>query len=106
MSKIENAKTYLGKELETIFFRPLFADEGARELGIKVMYNMPAPTRLHFWHRPDDVLHKYTSAGWNGSASAERYTKTIELHRVKAEMSYFGRRVIFRSCTTALPRVP
>ena len=88
MSKIENAKTYLGKELETIFFRPLFADEGARELGIKVMYNMPAPTRLHFWHRPDDVLHKYTSAGWNGSASAERYTKTIELHRVKAEMSY------------------
>ena len=86
--KIENAKTYLGKELETIFFRPLFADEGARELGIKVMYNMPAPTRLHFWHRPDDVLHKYTSAGWNGSASAERYTKTIELHRVKAEMSY------------------
>lgn len=88
MSKIENAKTYLGKELENIFFRPLFADEGARELGIKVMYNMPAPTRLHFWHRPDDVLHKYTSAGWNGSASAERYTKTIELHRVKAEMSY------------------
>ena len=57
MSKIENAKTYLGKELENIFFRPLFADEGARELGIKVMYNMPAPTRLHFWHRPDDVLH-------------------------------------------------
>ena len=42
MSKIENAKTYLGKELENIFFRPLFADEGARELGIKVMYNMPA----------------------------------------------------------------
>lgn len=53
MSKIENAKTYLGKELENIFFRPLFADEGARELGIKVMYNMPAPTRLHFWHRPE-----------------------------------------------------
>ena len=88
MSKIENAKTYLGKELETIFFRPLVADEGARALGIKVMYNMRAPTRLHFKHRPDDVLHKYTSAGWNGSASAERYTKTIELHRVKAEMSY------------------
>ena len=88
MSKIENAKTYLGKELENIFFRPIFADEGARELGIKVMYNMPAPTRLHFWHRPEDVLRKYTSAGWNGSASAERYTKTVELQRVKAEMSY------------------
>ncbi len=48
MSKIENAKTYLGKELENIFFRPLFADEGARELGLKVMYNMPAPTRASF----------------------------------------------------------
>lgn len=88
MSKIENSKTYLGRDLENIFFRPVFADEGARELGIKVMYNMPAPTRLHFWHRPDDVLRKYASAGWTGSNSAERYTKTIELHRVKAEMSY------------------
>ena len=46
MSKIENAKTYLGKELENIFFRPLFADEGARELGITVMYNMPEASFL------------------------------------------------------------
>lgn len=88
MSKIENSKTYLGKEMETIFFRPIFSGENAIDLGVRVLYNMPAPTTIHFWRRPDHVLHKYTNAGWSGSPSAERYTKTIDLQRVKAEMSY------------------
>lgn len=88
MNKIENSKTYLGKEMENIFFRPTFTGDSAVGLGIKILYNMPAPTTLHFWHRPDHVLHKYTSAGWNGSPSPQRLSKTIELHRVKAEMSY------------------
>ena len=88
MSKIENSKTYLGKELENIFFRPGFSGDGAEKLGIRVLYNMPVPTRIHFWHRSEDVLHKYAAAGWVGSPQTERYTKTIDLHRVKAEMSY------------------
>lgn len=88
MSKIENVKTYLGKELENLFFRPMVAGEDAVELGIRVMYNMPVPTTLHFWKRAGDVLHQYKNAGWNGSASAERFTKTIQLQRVKAEVGY------------------
>lgn len=88
MSKIENSKTYLDKEMENIFFRPSFTGDGAQELGIRVLFNMPAPTRLHFWHRPDEVLHKYSAAGWSGSTSPERYVKTITLQRVKAEMAY------------------
>ena len=88
MSKIENSKTYLGQELENIFFRPICSGSNNLNLGIKVLYNMPVPTTFHFWHRPDHVLHKYDSAGWTGSAAASRYTKTIDLHRVKAEISY------------------
>ncbi len=88
MNRIENTKSYLGKELETIFFRPMLQGEHAADLGVRVLYNMPAPVTLHFWRRPDDVLHKYTSAGWKGSTSPERMRKTIELQRVKAEIGY------------------
>ncbi len=88
MNRIENTKTYLGKELETIFFRPMLQGENAVDLGVRVLYNMPAPATLHFWRRPDDVLHKYTAAGWKGSKAPERMRKNIELQRVKAEMGY------------------
>ncbi|MCC8018938.1 MAG: hypothetical protein LIO85_04110 [Rikenellaceae bacterium] len=88
MSKIEQPKTYTGTELETIFFRPMFSGPDARSLGIKVMYNMPVPTTLQFWKRADDILHKYTAGGWNGGASAQKFQKTIDMQRVKAEISY------------------
>lgn len=87
MSAITESKSYTGKELETIFFRPMFSGADARELGIKVMYNMPMPTTLNFWRGSSDVLQKY-AGGWDGGASAEKFQKTIELHRVKAEMGY------------------
>ena len=89
MNRIENTKTYLGKELETIFFRPMLQGENAVDLGVRVLYNMPAPATLHFWRRPDDVLHKYTAAGWKGSKAPERMRKNIELQRVKAETALF-----------------
>ena len=88
MSKIENAKTYSGKELETIFFRPMLSGEDAQDLGIRVMYNMPVPTTLHFWKRSGEILQKYTTGGWSGSTSTDKLQKMIELHRVKAEMGY------------------
>ena len=57
MSKlIENPKTYLGRELENIFFRPMLTGPDALDLGIKVMYNMPVPTTLNFWRRSGDIL--------------------------------------------------
>ena len=51
MSKIETIKSYTGQDLENIFFRPMLTGPSAEEMGIKVMYNMPVPTVLHFWKR-------------------------------------------------------
>ena len=49
MAKIESTKSYEGRDLETIFFRPMLSGPNAVDLGIKVMYNMPVPTTLQFW---------------------------------------------------------
>jgi len=65
MAKIENPKSYTGRDLETIFFRPMLTGPDATSLGIKIMYNMPVPTTLQFWKRAGDILQKYTASGWN-----------------------------------------
>ena len=88
MSRIEQAKSYAGQELETIFFRPMLSGPDAEKLGIRVMYNMPVPTVLHFWKREGDILQKYTAAGWNGGKPASKFQKTIRLAKVKAEAGY------------------
>ncbi len=87
MSIITEPKIYTGKDLETIFFRPMFSGPDANDLGIKVMYNMPVPTTLNFWRGGSDILQRY-SPGWNGSNTSEKFQKTIDLRKVKAEMGY------------------
>ena len=49
MSFIENAKTYTGRDLETIFFRPMLSGQSALDLGVRILYNMPAPTTVQLW---------------------------------------------------------
>lgn len=88
MSKIEQIKSYEGQNLDTIFFRPMLTGESAEQLGIKVLYNTPVPTTLHFWKRNGDILRKYTSNGWSGGEPATKLQKTINLSKVKAEMAY------------------
>lgn len=88
MAKIESTKSYEGRDLETIFFRPMLSGPNAVDLGIKVMYNMPVPTTLQFWKRGGDILQKYSTAGWNGGESASKYQKLIQLSKVKAEVGY------------------
>lgn len=88
MAKIENPKNYTGRDLETIFFRPMLSGPGAQDLGIKVMYNTPVPTTLQFWKRAGDILQTYSSNGWNGGSSSTKFQKTINLSKVKAEMGY------------------
>ncbi len=88
MGKIENVKTYTGKDLETIFFRPMLTGPGAEDLGIRVLYNMPVPTTLHFWKRSGDILQKYVTGGWKGIDASQKFQKTIQLNKVKAEMGY------------------
>lgn len=88
MSKIiENTKKYEGADLESIFFRPLLSGPSALDLGIKIMYNMPVPTTLNFWRRSGDVLKKYAK-GWAGDSASDKFQKTINLSKVKAEMGY------------------
>ena len=87
MGLIENAKTYTGRDLETIFFRPMFAGENAEQLGIHTIYNMPVPTTIQMWSPRTDILKEY-SAGWTGGDSAVRQQKTIELFKVKAEVGF------------------
>ncbi len=88
MSKIiSNPKTYSGEELTTTFFRPMLQGDGAQELGIRVLYNMPVPTTINFFKRSGDALKAYAK-GWAGSNDTQRFQKTIDLSKVKAEMSY------------------
>lgn len=94
MGLIENPKTYTGRDLETIFFRPMFAGENAEQLGIRVLYNMPVPTTIQLWSPQSNILQTYSS-GWSGGDSAVRKQKTIDLHKIKAEVGfsasdYFG----------------
>jgi hypothetical protein len=87
MSQIVEPKTYEGKELETIFFRPMLSGTNATELGIRVLYNMPVPTILNFWKGASNVLRSYSS-GWSGGTASTKFQKTIDLKKVKSEMGY------------------
>jgi hypothetical protein len=87
MGLIENPKTYRGRDLETIFFRPIFSGENAEQLGIRVLYNMPVPTTIQMWSPQSDILQTYSS-GWNGGNSAFRKQKSIDLRKVKAEVGF------------------
>ena len=94
MGIIQEPKNYSGRDLETIFFRPMITGENAEQLGIRTIYNMPVPTTLQLWSPQNDVLQPY-SAGWSGGASAVRKQKEINLTKVKAEVGfaasdYFG----------------
>lgn len=82
---IENTKTYRGTEADQIFFRPIF--EGTNNLGVRVLYNMPVPTTVQVWSRPNNVLTEFTS-GWNGGQCSEKLQKTIDMRRVKAESQF------------------
>lgn len=87
MGLIENPKTYTGRDLETIFFRPMLKGDDATALGIRVLYNMPVPTTIQMWSPQSDILQEYTS-GWSGGNSAERKQKRIELTKIKAEVGF------------------
>ena len=84
---IENSKTYNVNEVENLFFRPSFCGKKAEELGIRVLYNMPVPTRVPSLSHNCHVLQNFTS-GWQGSTTTEWEEKEILLRKLKAESSY------------------
>ena len=87
MGLIQNPKTYSGRELEEIFFRPVFTGASAEKLGIRVIYNMPMPTTVHLWSPAGNVLKAYTN-GWQGGDKNTKKVCTIPMKRVKAETAF------------------
>lgn len=87
MGIIQEPKIYVGRDLETIFFRPMITGDNAEELGIRTIYNMPMPTTIQLWSPQSDVLQPYNT-GWSGGESAVRKQKTINMSKVKAEVGF------------------
>lgn len=87
MGIIENPKTYTGRDLETIFFRPMLKGDNAEALGIRVLYNMPVPTTIQMWSPKSDILRNY-APGWTGGDASERKQKSINLAKIKAELGF------------------
>ncbi len=86
---IVNPKNYTGRELETIFFRPLLSGPSAESLGIRVLYNMPMPTVVQMWDHSTNVLAPFDkNSAWSGGNKSVHYQKTIPLARVKAENAF------------------
>ncbi len=86
MSYIENGKLYTGQSLENIFFRPMLTGPSAQDLGVRILYNLPAPTAIPIWEPQTNVLKQFKTCAWSGGQPARKKQKTIQLHRVKAEM--------------------
>lgn len=88
MNYLETVKQYNGHDVEQIFFRPMLTGPSAEELGVRILYNLPLPTRVHLWDGQRNLLKKFTSSGWTGGDPAKKYQKQIDMHHVKAEMAF------------------
>lgn len=84
---IENSKTYNFTDVDNIFFRPTFCGKGAEELGIRVIYNMPVPTKVPVFTHANNILATFSS-GWQGGTSSAMSQKEIQMIKLKAESSY------------------
>ena len=84
---IENSKTYNVNDVENLFFRPTFCGKAAEELGIRVLYNMPLPTKVPVFSHNNNILKNF-KAGWQGGTSATLLQREIEMSKLKAESSY------------------
>lgn len=94
MSALENAKTYTGKNLETIFFRPMLSGPSAIDLGVRVLYNMPVPTTVQMWEPKTDILQKFTAAGWSGGAGSKKLQKNHPSQPRESRTGLLGRRLL------------
>ena len=84
---IENAKTYNVTDVENIFFRPSFCGKAAEEFGIRILYNMPLPTKVPLFKHNNNLLKSFAS-GWQGGSAATKSQKEIAMTKLKAESAY------------------
>ena len=72
MAKIENPKNYTGRDLETIFFRPMLSGSDAVDLGIKILYNT----------RSDDAPILETGGGHPAKIHGERLERRRKRNQI------------------------
>ena len=84
---IENSKTYNVNEVEDLFFRPSFCGKSAEELGVRVLYNMPIPTKIPSFGHYGNILKSFSS-GWQGSPVNDYRETEINMKKLKAENTY------------------
>ena len=84
---IENSKTYNVNEVENLFFRPSFCGKSAEELGIRVLYNMPIPTKVPSFYHNSNILREFSS-GWQGEKQHQMEEVEVTLNKLKAENAY------------------
>ena len=84
---IENSKIYSLTDVENLFFRPAFCGKAAEDLGVRVLYNMPLPTKVPIFSHNNDILKPFTS-GWQGGAAKNLDQKEIPMTKLKAESCY------------------
>ena len=84
---IENSKTYNVNEVENLFFRPSFCGKSAEELGIRILYNMPIPTKVPTFGLNYNILAEFSS-GWQGGTAANFRETEIAMSKLKAENAY------------------
>ena len=88
---IENSKIYDVTDVENIFFRPTFCGKSADEMGIRVLYNMPTPTKVPFFRHNNDILREFSS-GWQGERKSYFEEQEIPMYKLKAESAYSAER--------------
>lgn len=49
----------------------MLSGQSALDLGVRILYNMPAPTTVQLWERSGDILQQYTAAGWTAAIPPE-----------------------------------
>ena len=84
---IENSKTYSFADAENLFFRPTFCGKAAEEFGVRVLYNMPFPTKIPVFSHNNNILKSF-SPGWQGGTSANLSHRDITMRKLKAESAY------------------
>ena len=84
---IENSKTYNVNEVDSLFFRPSFCGKSAEELGIRVLYNMPIPTKIPSFGHRSNILKTFSS-GWQGNCATDYRETEINMMKLKAENTY------------------
>ena len=84
---IQNSKTYNVNEVENLFFRPSFCGKSAEELGVRVLYNMPTPTKIPSFGHHNNIIRSFAS-GWHGDTANDYKETSINLVKLKAENTY------------------